>query len=112
MLLAAIKSIANVNLKTQFSIISHLMDNGTRINDPVKMANIFGNYFVNEGSPIEKTIRRTKKSPTDYLKNRIPESIFFAPVTPEEIEIIIDSFNVKKAIGPCSIPILFIKNPQ
>ena len=81
------------------------MNNGTRINDPVKMANIFSNYFVNVGSQIDETIPGTRKSPTDYLENRIPESIFLAPVTLEEIEITINSLNVKKAIGPYSIPI-------
>ena len=81
------------------------MDNGTRINDPVKTANIFNNYFVNVGSQINKTIPRIKKSPTGYLKNRIPELIFLAPVTPEEIEIIIHSLNVKKAIGSYGIPV-------
>ena len=71
------------------------------------MANIFNNFFVNVDSQIDKTIPSTKKSPTDYLENRIPESIFLAPVTPEEIEIIINFLNVKKAIGPYSIPVLF-----
>ena len=104
------KIIVNVRSKTQFSPISHLVNNGTRINDPVKMANIFANYFVNVGSQIDKTIPRTKKSPTDYLENRIPESIFLAPVTPEEIEIIINSLNVKKAIGPYSIPVFYSKS--
>ena len=80
MLWAGIKSIVNVNSKTQFSPISHLMNNGTRVYDPVKMGNIFNNYFVNVASQIDKTIPRTKKFPTDYLKNRVPESIFVAPV--------------------------------
>ena len=53
---AGIKSIVNVNSKTQFSPISHLLDNGTR------MANIFNNYFVCAGFQIDKTIPRTKKS--------------------------------------------------
>ena len=105
MLWAGIKSIVDVNSKTQFSPISHLMDNGTGINDPVKMANIFNNYFINVGSQIDKTIPRTKKSPTDYLENRIPKSMFLAPVTPEEV--IIDSLHVKKAIGPYSIPVFY-----
>ena len=76
MLWTGIKSIVNVKSKTQFSPISHLLNNRTRINDPVKMANIFNNYFVNVGSQTDKSIPRTKKSLTDYLENRIPESIF------------------------------------
>ena len=43
------------------------------------------------------------------MKNRIPESIFLAPVTSEEIEIIINSLNIKKAIGPYSIPVFLLQ---
>ena len=71
MLWTGIRSIVNVKVKTQFSNISHLLDNGTRVNDPVKMANLFNNYFVNVDLNIDKTIPRTTKSPTDYLKDRI-----------------------------------------
>ena len=75
------------------------------------MANIFNNYFVNVGSEIDKTIPRTKKSPTDYLENRTLESIFLAPVTLEETaaEIIIHSLNVKKVICPYNIPGFLLK---
>ena len=45
----------------------------------------------------------------DYLRNRIPNSIFLAPVTEREIEIIIESLNQKKAIGPYSIPVFLLK---
>ena len=71
MLWTGIRSIVNVKVKTQFSNISHLLDNGTRVNDPVKMASLFNKYFVNVGSNIDKTVPRTTKSPTDYLKDRI-----------------------------------------
>ena len=67
MLWNGIRSIVNVKVKTQFSNTSHLLDNGTRVNDPVKMANLFNNYFVNVGLNIDKIIPRTTKSPTDYL---------------------------------------------
>ena len=57
--------------------VSHLLDNGKRIDDPVKMANVFNHHFVNVGSNIDKSIPRTKKSPTDYLKIRNSDSFFF-----------------------------------
>ena len=68
MLWAGIKSIVNTKSKNQFSQISHLLDNGIRINDPVKMANIFDHYFVNVGSCIDKSIPRTKKIAHGLLK--------------------------------------------
>ena len=62
------------------------------ISDPVKMANIFYKYFVNVGCNIDKSIPRTKKSALDYLKKQNPDSLFLAPVTPQEIETVIQSF--------------------
>ena len=85
MLWTGIRSSVNVKVKTQFSNISHLLDNGTRVNASVKMANLFNNYFVNVGLNIDRTIPRTTKSPTDYLKGRISQSMFLAPVCLEEI---------------------------
>ena len=109
MLWSGIKSIVNVKTKSQPSQISHLLDNGKRIDNPVKMANFFNHYFVNVGSNIDKSIPRTKKSPTDYLKIRNSNSLFLTPVTEQEIEIIIQSLNPRKAIGPYSIPVFLLK---
>ena len=110
MLWSGIKSIVNMKAKNELSQISHLLNNGKRIDDPVKMANIFHHYFVNAGSNIDKSIPRTKKSPTDYLKNRNSNSLFLTPVTEQEIVIIIQSLNLsRKAIGPYSIPVSILK---
>ena len=103
MLWSDIKSMMNMKAKSQLSQISHLPDNGKRIYDPVKLANIFDHYFVNVGANIDKSIFRTKKSPTDYLKNRKSNSLFLTSVTEQEIDIIIQSFNPRKAIDPYSI---------
>ena len=104
MLWSGIKSVINTNTKTQFSNISHLLDKDTQVNDP------FNNYLVSVGLPTDKTVPRIRKSPTDYLENRISQSIFLTSVTPEETEVIIQSLNVKKAQGPYSIPVSLINN--
>ena len=109
MLWSGIKSTVNVKAKSQLSQISHLLNNDKRIDDPVKMANIFNHYFVNVGSNIDKSVPRTKKSPTDYLKIRNSNALFLTPVTEQEIEIIIHSLNPRKAIGPYSIPVFLLK---
>ena len=109
MLWSGIKSIVNVYSKTQLSCISHLTSNGMHVDDPVKMANIFNQYFVNVGSNLDKTIPRTRKSPIDYLKNRNGSSMFLAPVTTQAIELIIQSLNTKKSIGPYCIPVFLLK---
>ena len=109
MLWSGIRSIVNVKTKSQRSQILHLLENGKQVDDPVKMANMFNNYFVNVGGNIDKSIPRTRKSPMDYLLNRIPNSIVLAPVTEREIEIKIESLNQKKVIGPYSILVFLLK---
>ena len=109
MLWSGIRSIVNVKTNSQLPQISHQLENGKQVGNPVKMANMFNNYFVNVGGNIDKSIPKTRRSPMDYLLNRIPNSVFLAPVTEGEIEITIESLNQKKAIGPYSIPAFLLK---
>ena len=73
------------------------------------MANMFNNYFVNVGGNIDKSFPTTRKSPIDYLLNRILNSIFLAPVTEGQTQIIIESLHQKKEIFPYSIPVFLLK---
>ena len=63
MLWSGIRSIANVKTKSQLSQISHLLESGKQVDEPVKMANMSNNYFVNVGAKIDKSIPRARKSP-------------------------------------------------
>ena len=105
---SGIRSIINTNKKAGSSI-SHLTDNGKEISDPMKMANIFNNYFVNVAQKIDEKIPRTRKSPLDYLTSRNDKTFFLSPATPVEIEIIINALQAGKAVGPYSIPISLLK---
>ena len=58
---------------------------------------------------INEKIPRTRKSPLDYLSFTNTYSFFIAAVTPEEIQIIINSMKNGKAIGPYSIPVYLLK---
>ena len=109
MLWSGIRSLVNIKNRGNLSHISNLMINSSRVQDPTKMANAFNRYFVNVGTNVDKSIPRTKKSPFDYLKERNPNSFFVAPVTPREIESIINSFNKNKSTGPYSIRIFLLK---
>ena len=73
------------------------------------MVNIFNQCFINVDSNVDKSIPRTKKSPLSHLKGRNPESLFLAPVTYEEIEIIIYSLDKNKSTGTYSIPVFLVK---
>ena len=86
-----------------------MLDNGSQVNDPVKMANIFNKFFVNVGPNVDKSVSRTKISLLEFLKDRNPNSMFLAPVTPQEIETITRLLNTKKSIGPYSIPVFLLK---
>ena len=105
---SGIRSIINMNNKAGSSI-SHLTHNGKEISDPMKMANIFNNYFVNVAQKIDEKIPRTRKSPLDYLTSRNDTTFFLSPVAPVEIEIIINALQAGKTVGPYSIPISLLK---
>ena len=60
MLWSGTRSIVNIKNKSKLSLISQLKYDGTCVNDPPKIGNIFNNYFVNVGPNIDKTIPRTK----------------------------------------------------
>ena len=75
----------------------------------MKMANIFNNCFLNVAQKIDKKIPKTRKSPLDYLTLRNDKTFFLSPVTPVEIEIIINALQAGKAVGPYSIPISLLK---
>ena len=56
---------------------------------------------------IDKLIPRTRKSPTDYLKNRNADSMFLSPVTQQEIEFIIQNLNSQKQLVPVAFQYSF-----
>ena len=64
---------------------------------------------MNTAHKINEKIPRTRKSPSDYLSFSNTYSFFIAAVTPEEIQIIINSMKNGKAIGPYSIPVYLLK---
>ena len=59
---SGIRSIINMNKKAGFSI-SHLTHNGKEISDPMKMANIFNNYFVNVAQKIDEKMMEKRSHP-------------------------------------------------
>ena len=86
---SGIRSIINMNKKAGSSV-SHLTHNGKHIRDPMEMANIFNDYFVNVAQKIDEKIPRTRKSPSDYLTSRNDKTCI-SLVTPVEIDIIINA---------------------
>ena len=109
MLWKGIKSIISVK-PGNFDSVRFLKDeNGSRISDPVKIANEFNNYFTNVANSITKKIPRTPKSPLDYLSNPNLDSFFISPCTAEEVSSHIQSLKNGKSSGPNSIPVKLLK---
>ena len=83
-----------------------------------KISNVFNNYFSSIGATVGSKIPPGRGSDRDFLNKRDhnkelslnpPYSLFLNPSSPEEIEILIDSLDLRKSTGPTSIPIYLLK---
>ena len=104
-----IKSVVSMK-QANFDAISFLKEaDGSKITDPLQIANNFNKYFTSVASDITKKIPRTPKSPLAYLSNPNIESFFISPCTSSEISLVIQELKNGKSSGPNSIPIKLLK---
>ena len=103
-----IRSIVNTK-KTNFISTSQIITNGKLIDNPEEVSNTFNNFFTNIGPNTEKTIPKSGKCPTSYLKNRINTDFIIAHTSNEELMNIILSLDGNKSSGPSSIPVKLLK---
>ena len=108
MLWTGIKAIINIK-RNKFYNISHLTQNGKRIDYPKDIAQVFNQYFTNIAAKIDEDIPRTRKSPSDYLGNMNESPFFLSPTDSAEVESIISDFKKGKSVGPYSIPCDLLK---
>ena len=108
MLWTGIRSIINIKSK-QFHNISQLVQNSEIVQNSKEIANIFDNYFVNITGKIDSEIPRTRKSPLDYLGDKLEKSFFISPTNSGEVESIIAQLKNKKSAGPYSVPCNLLK---
>ena len=89
------KKTKKTNLPKQFA------DNtsSSTIDDPIKIANKFNDYFVNIGPNLAKKINNTNITFDKYLTNSIPNSLFLDPVTEYEVRSEIEKLNTTKSPG-------------
>ena len=104
-----IKSLVNITTSSKKDI--NLLNNkGKKITDPLQIAELFNNHYVNVGLNIDKGIPVSQKNFRDFLRKiNVKKSFFLNPATPHEIFDIILSYDIKKASGPNSIPIYILK---
>ena len=93
-----------------FSIwFATLLESGKSIDSSCAIANIFNNFFVNEGRNADKRISKGNCYPFSFLNGNFPESMFLSPITSLEVEYYISQMDNNKFIGPCSIPVPLLK---
>ena len=74
------------------------------ITSPIEISNSFNSYYMNIADNILK--KRQYEGDNCYKKYMHPphqNSMYFNPVDTDEIKQLIQSFNVNKSTGPCSI---------
>ena len=86
-----------------------MVQNGEIAQNSKEIAKIFNNYFVNIAGKIDSEIPRTRKSPLDYLGDKLEKSFFISPTNSAEVEGIIAQLKNMKSVGPYSIPCNLLK---
>lgn len=94
--------------KKAFKINSIFKVDNQEIMDPVDIANRFCSYFSRIGPNLAKEIA-SSVSQRSFLSGHFCQSVFFDPVTPNELSEISNAFRPGKAAGHDRIPISIIK---
>ena len=82
--------------------------NGIEIRNPFDIANNFWDWFTNIGPSQANEIPSTSSSPKDFLSGSPSESILLQPLTVDELNNIVKSFNANKASGHDNISMKII----
>ena len=103
-----IRKIINITTKGSKEINCIQIGNKT-INNPTKIANNFNNNFTSIAEKIEDNLVKSKFNYSKYLSNPNECSFFMKPTNAEEVLCEITKLKNNKSIGPCSIPLKFLK---
>jgi hypothetical protein len=81
-----------------------LMIENQLVNDPTQVANEFNNYYSSIAKKIQENIHTQGQDFNKYMKTISSKTFFISPTDKNEILDMINSFDMKKASGPNSIP--------
>ena len=110
MLWKGIKSVIKIKSNIETNSIPNITDEtGSKLTDPVMIANNFNEYFLNVATKISNKIPRNPNTPLRYLNAPNNNSFFVSPTVPDEVSSIIQSLKKSKSTGPNSIPIKLLK---
>ena len=90
--------------KTNNIITSLYLDGGKVTSNPLEMANQFNNHFATIASKIDQKIIKTKRKFQEYLANLNSKTFSLYPTTPTEVRDYIKNLDIRKSVGPFSIP--------
>ena len=72
--------------KKTTSNINKLIEDGKEITNPIEMADMLNNFYVNIGKTVEEKIPKGNKTFLHYLSDRNSYNIVLNPCTIEEIK--------------------------
>ena len=86
-----------INRKKQGILHSEFLISDKIVTDKTEITEGFNDFFTNVGPNLAQGIPAVNKTPRDFMKNRILESMFLNDVLQEEVEKIINSLKVSSA---------------
>lgn len=89
--------------KTQSPPVNSIIHRGLTYSDNLGVANAFNDYFSSVGSTLSQGLY-SDVSPVKYLGNAVPHSVFFSPITEDELYKYVSTFKPNKASGLDGIP--------
>ena len=98
-----IKSIINMNKKKKKDINCLKVDD-QQATDPFVISNYLNKFLTIIAEKIENKIVQTDKKYSEFLDNPLGKTFFLTPTEPNEVQHLIKTLNLKKAIGPNGIP--------
>ena len=104
------RELSIISLKNFASSSPNLLNlNNELTSDPLKIADVFNNYFNSIGEKAQSEISFSNKTYTNYLQGDNLNSFFITPADIEEVISIISSLSDNKSSSPNSIPTKKIK---
>ena len=102
-----IRSTVSVTNKKSIQNINLIIDN--EITDEKLISNHFNKFFSSIAGKLVRKIPSTTKTFDLYLNKQSEKSFFLSPILPDDIETLISTLKVHKAVGPSSIPTIILK---
>ena len=93
----------------KLNTLSEIDVNGSVVSNPNLLAKTFNDFFTNIGSNLAKKIPPSNVDPISFLKGDYPNSLFFNPVTEQEIIQIIGNLKNTSSKGYDDIPVNVLK---